>query len=437
MSRINARFVKTSKLVWHTYTVVLVLVLMLPKPTRAQTDDTAFGTGALASDTSGFWNSAFGFDALTANTTGTRNTAVGFLALGSNQDGSSNTAIGAKALYSNNASSASNGSNNTATGYGALYSNNIGTGNTAYGFKALLNNTSWNYNTAVGYEALYTSGGCASAPPECYGGGNTATGAFALYSSNSNRANTADGHQALYSNTTGQENTGLGFGALYSNVTGTALTCVGYECATSANDLHNATAIGANAEVSESNALVLGGINGVNGATSNTNVGIGTTAPSNIFTIGKGFGHAIADGWSTYSSRRWKKNIHPLENALSKVEQLRGVSYDLKDSGKHEIGVIAEEVGQVMPEVVSYEKNGKDATGVDYSRLTALLIEATKEQQRELARALRQIKQQQSLLQAQGAAMRSLETQAREDRETLQKVKAQVAAAPPTLVAAK
>jgi hypothetical protein len=70
-----------------------------------------------------------------------------------------------------------------------------------------------------------------------------------------------------------------------------------------------------------------------------------------------------------------------LQNALTKVEKLRGVSYDLKDSGKHEIGVIAEEVGQVVPEGVSYEENGKDARAVDYSRLTALLIQATKEQQ--------------------------------------------------------
>jgi hypothetical protein len=84
-----------------------------------------------------------------------------------------------------------------------------------------------------------------------------------------------------------------------------------------------------------------------------------------------------------YSSRRWKTNIHPLQNALSKVERLRGVSYDRKDTGKHEIGVIAEEVGAVVPEIVAYEKNGKDARGVDYSRLTALLIEATKQQQRE------------------------------------------------------
>ncbi|MGB7584866.1 MAG: tail fiber domain-containing protein, partial [Terriglobales bacterium] len=70
---------------------------------------------------------------------------------------------------------------------------------------------------------------------------------------------------------------------------------------------------------------------------------------------------------------------------------LRGVSYDLKDSGKHEIGVIAEEVGAVVPEVVSYDANGKDASGVDYSRLTALLIEAVKQQQVQIARQAKQI----------------------------------------------
>jgi hypothetical protein len=51
----------------------------------------------------------------------------------------------------------------------------------------------------------------------------------------------------------------------------------------------------------------------------------------------------------------------------------------LKESGQHELGVIAEEVGAVVPEIVSWEENGKDALGVDYSRLTDLLIEATKE----------------------------------------------------------
>jgi len=119
-----------------------------------------------------------------------------------------------------------------------------------------------------------------------------------------------------------------------------------------------------------------------------------------------------------------------MERLQEKVEQLRGVSYDLKDSGKHEVGVIAEEVGAVVPEVVSYEENGKDARGVDYSRLTALLIEATKEQQRE-------IQSQQATLRTQAAAIRSLKSELRATRLTLKKVKAQVDATQPTLVAAK
>jgi hypothetical protein len=78
--------------------------------------------------------------------------------------------------------------------------------------------------------------------------------------------------------------------------------------------------------------------------------------------------------------------------------------------------VIAEEVGQVVPEVVSFEQNGKDARGVDYSRLTALLIEAVKQQQREI---------------------RDLKSELRTTRQTLQKVQAQVAGTQPTLVVAK
>jgi hypothetical protein len=198
--------------------------------------------------------------------------------------------------------------------------------------------------------------------------------------------------------TTGSSNTFVGAASWPSNLTA----------------LNNATAIGACAQVSASSALVLGALAsaGVCNPSSNTNVGIDVGSPSNILTVLQGGGPAISDGWDTYSSRRWKTNIQTLHGALSKVEQLRGVSYDLKDSGKHEVGVIAEEVGEVVPEVVSYEENGKDARGVDYSRLTVLLIEATKEQQQEirqeqaeLAKALRQIKQQQSILRAQASAM--------------------------------
>jgi len=54
--------------------------------------------------------------------------------------------------------------------------------------------------------------------------------------------------------------------------------------------------------------------------------------------------------------------------------------------------MIAEEVGKVVPEVVSYEANGKDARGIDYARLTALLVEAVKQQQSEIQREKSQIR---------------------------------------------
>ncbi len=386
-------------------------------------DNTASGVQALFSNTYGEHNTATGAYALYYNTAGSNNTAFGQTALNSNITGGNNTAIGQGALEFNT------GSNNTASGYDALNSNTTGYNNTASGYEALFYNDTGYNNTASGYNALSSS---------TTGDENTATGSNAL-SSNTGNDNTADGYSALSSNTTGLFNTASGAYALQSNTTGNHNTTLGYEADVGVANLVYATAIGANAVVSQSNALVLGGT-----GSSAVNVGIGTAAPSNVFTIASGAGHAIADGWDTYSSRRWKTNIQPLHGALGKVEQLRGVSYDLKASGKHEVGVIAEEVGAVVPEIVSWDKNGKDAQGVDYGRLTALLIEATKEQQREfrqqgveLAKALHQIRQQQSLLRAQASVMRSLETQVREDHETLRKVKAQVATAQPRLVAAK
>jgi hypothetical protein len=114
------------------------------------------------------------------------------------------------------------------------------------------------------------------------------------------------------------------------------------------------------------------------------NVGIGTANPANILTVVQGSDtDPIADAWTTYSSRRWKTNIRPMEGSLDKVKRLRGVSYDRKADGKPDIGLIAEEVGEVIPEVVSYEENGKDAKSVDYARLVAVLVEAIKEQQKE------------------------------------------------------
>ncbi len=78
------------------------------------------------------------------------------------------------------------------------------------------------------------------------------------------------------------------------------------------------------------------------------------------------------------SSRRWKSNVEPIARPLQKLAQLQGVYFDWDDQhgGHHDVGMIAEEVGKVLPEIVSFEENGIDASGMDYSKLTPLLVEA-------------------------------------------------------------
>ncbi len=115
------------------------------------------------------------------------------------------------------------------------------------------------------------------------------------------------------------------------------------------------------------------------------NVGIGTTGPANILTIQQTSAtDPIADAWTVYSSKRWKENIAPLNNSLDKIMQLQGVSFNWKADGKYDIGLIAEDIGKIVPEAVAYEENGIDAKSVDYNKIVPLLIESTKEQQKKI-----------------------------------------------------
>ena len=63
------------------------------------------------------------------------------------------------------------------------------------------------------------------------------------------------------------------------------------------------------------------------------------------------------------------------------------MSFDWREDGTRDIGLIAEEVGEVVPEVVEYEENGHDAKSADYARLVPLLVESIKEQQQDAALA--------------------------------------------------
>jgi hypothetical protein len=118
------------------------------------------------------------------------------------------------------------------------------------------------------------------------------------------------------------------------------------------------------------------------------NVGIGTSEPEyrlDLPNTADTGGQGRANAWKTYSSQRWKTNVQTIDHAMDKVRSLRGVSFDWRDQGKHDIGLIAEEVGKVVPEVVDYEANGKDATALAYDRLVAVLVEALKEQDGRIA----------------------------------------------------
>jgi len=89
---------------------------------------------------------------------------------------------------------------------------------------------------------------------------------------------------------------------------------------------------------------------------------------------------ATAQSFNTTSDARLKDDIQPLNDALSSVLQLQGKTYRWKeDHHKQDIGLIAQEVEQVFPELVEQDANGFKA--IAYSRLTAVLIEAIKEQQ--------------------------------------------------------
>jgi hypothetical protein len=83
------------------------------------------------------------------------------------------------------------------------------------------------------------------------------------------------------------------------------------------------------------------------------------------------------------SSIRYKENVFTLDNSLNKVLSLRGVTYNRKGSTDVEIGVIAEEVADIVPEIINFTKSG-EADSVSYGRITALLIEAIKEQQQQI-----------------------------------------------------
>ena len=274
------------------------------------------------------FNTAEGQKALFSLTTGSANTAVGWYSLFSDTGGSFNTGVGAGTLVLNN-----NGEKNTAIGVAALLLNTDGFENTGIGALALLNNGIGIQNTAIGGSALQNNTG---------GGGNTATGFLALSSNTDGDLNTAYGDQALKFNTSGSSNIALGNSAGNNVVTADHVICIG--------------ALGE--DVSDSCYI------------------------GNIFMSASSSGSAVFVnaagklGTST-SSRRFKQEIQPMDKASKTLFALKPVSFrykkEIDPTGTSQLGLVAEDVEKVNPDLVVRDKEGK-AYSVRYDQVNAMLL---------------------------------------------------------------
>src|SRR2546421_9330354 len=326
-------------------------------------NNTAEGTNALFSLTSGIDNTALGFQALFRNTTGDFNTAEGFGALFDNTSGTQNTATGVNALISN-----TTGGFNTANGVNTLFRNTTGFQNAATGVQALFSNTTGFHNTAAGFQALLSN---------TTGNHNTADGDNALVHDTTGSLNTAIGAQTLDQNITGSSNVALGFQAGF-NITGNGNVCVGQN------------------------------ILGVAGESNVTRIGnIGSTAQANGVFVTVGAGGKL--GFQA-SSRRYKDDIKPMDRASEALFALKPVSFrykrEIDPARSSDFGLIAEDVATVNPDLVARDENGKIMT-VRYQAVNAMLLneflkehKKVEEQQASIAELKSMVAQQKNDFQA-------------------------------------
>ena len=241
------------------------------------------------------------------------------------------------------------------TSYG-LDAGTTGSANTFIGRAAGYYNTGY-YNTFLGDLAGYSN---------TTGNFNTFLGDSAGYSNTTGNNNNFLGDYAGYYNTTGNYNTFLGDYAGYSNTTGYRNVFLGYQAGYNETGsdrlyIHNSDS---------TSPLIYGDFNGrtiqINGSLN------------------------IADA-SAASDISFKRDIKPLEGSLEKVTSLKGVSFAWRTDQYPEkgfrdgrqIGLIAQDVEKVLPELVKTDKDGKKS--LSYDKLTAVLVEAVKAQQKEIA----------------------------------------------------
>jgi len=336
-------------------------------------------------------------------TTGGNNIAIGVSALEANTTASNNTAVGYQSLYTNTTSA-----NNTAIGNlsGRTYA---GTGSSFVGAEAGYSATTGNYLTVVGYQALNNAA--------VTGSNIEAFGYRALFNNTSGANNVAVGSQALQANTTASNNTAVGYQALYTNQSGASNVAMGYQAGYSCTSAENVF-IGyqagqyTTATTTGNSNIFIGPYCRGSGATVSGELVIGYNL------AGKGVQTAFIGGstgaynagnsttWLTTSDRRLKKNIVDNNTGLDKITaiQVRDFEYrspeevdaELKPTDAIaksgvQLGVIAQELQQVLPECVKTESTGVMSVNAD--NLTWYMVNAIKELKAEIDNLKSQLNQ--------------------------------------------
>jgi uncharacterized coiled-coil protein SlyX len=385
--------------------------------------NTADGQLALAGLTTGIYNSAFGIYALLSNADANFNTGVGGVALILNT-ASENTAVGAGTLLSNTTAG-----DNTAVGAFAMFTNASGADNTAVGGRALQSNVSAVTNAAVGTFALQNndSGGAGTADF------NTAVGGFALKANVDGTRNTAVGAGAIESGDGGNDNTAVGELAGL-NITGNSNTCLGSSAGSNQTNGEAGIYIGAQVQAGTPGEFEFIRIGNDTAFTFPYDTYIaGIFARSNDpGTATTCFVDANGKVASVFSSRRYKHDIEPMENASEAILALRPVSFHYNSDAKNTpcFGLIAEEVAAVNRDLVIRDKTGEPMT-VRYDQINAMLLNEFLKEHKKVEEQQASITELKSTVAQQQKGMEGLTAQLKAQAAQIQKVSAQLEVSKP------